>query len=118
MSHVTPIAMVIDRASADDKLRRDMMELGGAWPEMYLLWLKTEMPYLIFLAHTRERLLHRAPLTLMPANDDALRQTLQHCFADMQGKRVKWLLLMEKDSVGREITASELLLDFAAGGNA
>jgi hypothetical protein len=55
---------------------------------------------------------------MMVANDDALRTTIQHCCGEMVGLKCKWLLLMQKDSVGRETTESELLLDFAAGGTA
>jgi hypothetical protein len=120
MTQLTPIAIVIDRPFAKRKpksLRKCMSDLGGAWPQMFELWQQTDMPYLILLAHTTERLRQGAPLTMAIRNEDALRTSLQHCCADMVGMRCRWLLLLEKDSVGREITQSELLLDFAPEGN-
>lgn len=118
---ITPIAIVIERPFAKRKpqsLRKCMSDLGGAWPQMFELWQQTDMPYLILLAHTTERLRQGAPLTMAIKNEDALRMSLRHCCADMQGMRCRWLLLLEKDSVGRDITTSELLLDFAPEGNA
>jgi hypothetical protein len=118
---MTPIAIVIERDFAERKpksVRKCMADLGGSWPAMFELWQQTEMPYLILLAHTTERLRQGAPLTLVIKNTDVLRSSLQHCCADMQGQRCQWLLLLEKDSAAKNIAQSELLLDFAPEGSA
>lgn len=61
MSQITPIGIVTDRAtSACVGARFD--ELGGAWAEVFRVWKRSGMRYLVLLAHSKKPL--RAPLVL------------------------------------------------------
>lgn len=115
MPHVTPVAMVIDRATAGD-VAADIRALGGAWAEMFDGWCRAEGEYLVLLAHTQERMAKRAPLTLMCLDREHLRKALRMAFAQAAGLTVKWFLFVEKDV--EALVREELALDGATGGNA
>jgi hypothetical protein len=115
---MTPIAMVIDRPMAA-RIAKDVHEFGGAWEEMFETWRRlSPMQYLVMLAHTKERIRKRAPLTMMAVDDDALRQVLRHCCDQLSGKQCRWALFVEHGSTAEQITRQEILTDSIAQGNA
>jgi hypothetical protein len=69
-------AMIIDRPTAA-RIAADVYEFGGAWTEMFETWQRTSLPYLIMMAHTKERIRLGAPLVAMVVDDDALRAVLR-----------------------------------------
>lgn len=118
MKDLTPFVICMDRAYSERKpksIRKMLTELGGAWQQLYEIWKEGKQPYLLLVTDSDERRRQGAPLMLTPANNTALRSALQHCCADMVGQRCRWLILMRPGSAGREITETELELDFGAG---
>jgi hypothetical protein len=113
---MTPIVMVIDRPSAA-RIAADVKALGGAWTEMFEAWQRTSLPYLAMMAHTKERLRLRAPLTAMVADDDGLRLALRHFCSHVINMKVQWALFIELGSPAEQIARQELLLDSVVEGH-
>jgi hypothetical protein len=117
VSKLTPVAMVIDRPTAA-RVAADMKELGGAWLEMFDTWRRSDMPFLVMLAHTEQRIRLRAPLTAMAVDEAALRKSLKVFCQQLIGMRCRWALCLEPGSPAEQLVRNELLLDFATEGNA
>ena len=114
---MTPTAMVIDRPTAA-RIGMDAKQLGGAWTEMFETWLRlSPMAYLVMMAHTKERIRLRAPLTAMAVDDDALRLVLRQFCQELDNTRCRWALFVEAGSTAEQITRQELLLDVKDGGH-
>jgi hypothetical protein len=104
-------AMIIDRPMAA-RIAASVKEIGGAWTEMFEAWQRMpEIPYLVMMAHTKERIRQRAPLTAMAASDDGLRDALKICCEQLDNVKCRWCLFVEAGSVAEQIARQELLLD-------
>lgn len=115
MRNLTPIAFVIDRRTAP-RVARDVMELRGAWREMFRAWQRSDAEFLILLAHTPERLRRRAPLTAMTSGADGLRAALRLMFEQLAEVKCRWFLFVERGTDADDIVRAELLLDATPGG--
>jgi hypothetical protein len=115
---MTPIALVIDRPTAA-RIAVDVKKFGGAWADMFDAWQRMNtFPYLVMLAHTKERIRQRAPLTAMAADDDALRLALKQFCAELSDVKCRWALFVEAGSAAESIAREELLLDTKTEGHA
>ena len=83
--------MVLDRATASS-VAADIEALGGAWREMFRVWRQSDSDYLLFLAHTTERLAQRAPLTAMTSGADGLRAALRAMFKQLADVECRWFV--------------------------
>lgn len=118
MTDCTAIVICMDRKYAakwPQSVQRRWTTLGGAWQQLYEIWLARTEPYLLLVADTAERQRYGAPLIQMLDNRAALRSAVQHVCLDLKGQRCKWLLLMKPDTKARLIVEVELQIDFAAG---
>jgi hypothetical protein len=114
---MTPVAMVIDRPMGA-RIAKDVKEFGGAWEEMFEMWQRLPMAYLVMMAHTDERIRLRAPLVAMAADDAALRKTLRTFTGQLDGVTCRWALFVEAGSTAEQITREEILIDSVPDGNA
>jgi len=107
--------MVIDRHTAA-RIAADVEGLGGAWRDLFRAWQRSDTDYLIFLAHTAERIAKRAPLTAMTNGTDGLRAALRLMCGQLSDVECRWFLFVERNSEAERITREELLLDAEVGG--
>jgi|SRR5581483_10000199 len=116
MNALTPLAMVIDRATAPS-VADGVRECGGAWAEMFDVWYESSSPYLVMIAHTKKRLRLRAPLTYIVVNEHGLRTTMQHACRLLDHMKCRWCLFVEKQSQAEQVVRAELLTDTVVEGH-
>jgi hypothetical protein len=117
MTSLRPVAIVIDRATAAS-VADSIESMGGAWWDMFQLWQRADVPYLVMLAHTNKRIRHRAPLTWIVIDEHALRATMQTACERLTNVQCQWLLCVQPGSDGDAIVREMLLLDAAVEGRA
>jgi hypothetical protein len=112
-------AMVIDRTTAPI-VAADVRTIGGAWAALFDAWYAAgdRVPYLVMMAHTKERLRKRAPLTAMAVTDDTLRMAMKRFCAELDGVRCEWGLCLVAGSAAEAIVREELMLDATTEGTA
>src|SRR5579862_98738 len=110
MDALTPLGMVIDRATAP-QMAPTIAQLGGAWVDMFAAWRRSQYPYLALLAHTPERHRRRAPLTCMAADEEALRVGLTRMCNELSDVACRWALCIESGSLAEQIVRETLLRD-------
>jgi len=103
------VGVIIDRPTAV-QIATEVKDFGGAWTEMFEVWQRTSLPYLVMLAHTSERIRLQTPLTFMCADDDALRVALRQA-CGLVDMKCRWALFVAKDSAAEQIVRRELLAD-------
>jgi hypothetical protein len=112
------MAMVIDRPMAA-RIAKDVHKFGGAWETVFKAWQRLPtMQYLIMMAHTKERMRKRAPLTAMVVDDESLREALRIMCQQLDNVDCQWMLFVEAGSAAEQITRQEILADSITQGNA
>jgi hypothetical protein len=113
----TPIAIVVDR-SFEGRVSESIKQLGGSWIEMFDTWRHSGFKYVVMLAHTRERIRKRAPLTMLADSDDNLHTAIRNCCAQLSDVKCRWLLCVESGSSADAIVRAEVFADSIVEGRA
>jgi hypothetical protein len=117
VSKIIPTAVVIDRVAAA-RMPAGLDDMGGAWAEMFRVWQRTDMEYVVMLAHTKERLRLRAPLTALARDVDGLRTAMVAMCAHLNNVKCQWVILMEEGTDGIALVRELLLMETRLEGRA